>query len=262
MSIPSHSSCYFFKFGLLVTGKGEEKYLPQLFRSLEATGICSFEVIRKIEQLSPTNPPDRSRTDNRRVVGSPKNIPRKDVERISLPARRYIQSSPCNYVLLIDDLEGRHRDIAEQVFNRYREALDALLSSERERASVHFLANMLEAYYFADTQAINSVLGTSLQEYEGDVETISSPKGELKQILKQSSRRFREVEDGGKIIQELDMTRILGNPETCAALRTLFAWCLKILKQYPDSNNLNLNDLEKLYHIEDGKLYEITASQL
>ncbi|MEC4802890.1 MAG: DUF4276 family protein [Jaaginema sp. PMC 1079.18] len=255
MSNPSHSqpTCYFFKFGLLVTGKGEERYLPQLFRSLMATEICSFEVIRKIEQLNPIT--SKARIE---IVGSGKKIPSEDEKRIGIPARQYIDSDDCNYVLLIDDLEASREGKAKQVFDRYREVLDAFLLNKRERASVHFLVNMLEAYYFADIQAINQILGTSLQEFDGDVETISHPKGNLKQ----SYRGFREVEDGGKIIQELDMTRILGNPETCAALRTLFAWCLKILKQYPDSSNLNLNDLEERYHIEDGKLYEITASQL
>ena len=39
---------------------------------------------------------------------------------------------------------------------------------------------MLEAYYFADAQAINAVLETSLPDREGDVETIRNPKSNLR----------------------------------------------------------------------------------
>ena len=35
------------------------------------------------------------------------------------------------------------------------------------KAAVHFLVNMLEAYYFADAEAVNSVLGTKLQDFDG-----------------------------------------------------------------------------------------------
>jgi len=41
----------FFKLGLLVTGKTEEEHIPKLFRTQMELDICSFEVIRKVEQL-------------------------------------------------------------------------------------------------------------------------------------------------------------------------------------------------------------------
>ena len=47
-------------------------------------------------------------------------------------------------------------------------------------ASVHFLVNMLEAYYFAHAAATNGVLGTELEDFEGDVESIRHPKNDLK----------------------------------------------------------------------------------
>lgn len=256
MSVPSssRSPCYYFKFGLLVTGRGEEQYLPQLFRSLMETGICSFEVIGKVEQLNPIT----SKIKKLKMVGSGKTILSKDEKRIGIPAREYIKSDPCKYVILIDDLEADRQEIAKEVFDRYRTILDTMLPKQKNQTSVHFLVNMLEAYYFANAQAINKVLGTSLQDFAGDVETIRHPKGELKQIYS----GFQEVRNGGKILQELDVIHILANPETCAALRTLFAWCLKIIQQYPYADDLDLNSLEELYQIETGKLYEVTASQL
>ena len=51
------------------------------------------------------------------------------------------------------------------VTDRYRRVLDTILSSSQSRrASVHFLVNMLEAYFFAHSDAVNSVLGTNLDD--------------------------------------------------------------------------------------------------
>ena len=80
--------------------------------------------------------------------------------------------------------------------------------------------NMLEAYYFADASAINAVLNTALGDYESDVESIRHSKNELKKAF----AGFDEVEHGGRILARLDIPHVLSRPETCAALRTLFAW--------------------------------------
>ena len=164
----------FFKFGLIVTGKGEEDFLPKLFRSLAATQRCSFQVIRRIGQRSPIT----SRTKKLKMVGAGKTIPNRDEAEMGLPARRYLAEQD-TFVILVDDLEANRAPHAAEIFRRYRKALDAILLGPQEsRASVHFLVNMLEAYYFADTNAINEVLGTNLLDYEGDVETIRHPKTE------------------------------------------------------------------------------------
>ena len=58
----------------------------------------------------------------------------------------------------------------QEVFGRYRAALDTVLSEDQaRRAAVHFFVNMLEAYYFADTRAVNSMLtvGQYLQPSRG-----------------------------------------------------------------------------------------------
>ena len=204
-------------------------------------GICSFEVIRKVEQLG-------VRTSEKRLkmVGTGKDIPNKDAERIEYPARVYLQT-PCTYILLLDDLEYARTHQAPQIFERYRNVLDTILLDQKHRASVHFLVNMLEAYYFADAATVNAVLGTSLNDYEGDVETIRHPKGELKQRYS----GFKEKEHGGQILDRLDVEKVLSDPNTCASLRTLFAWCLKALGEVPTDK----------YQLLSGKLSEITKAQ-
>jgi len=114
--------------------------------------------------------------------------------------------------------------------------------------SVHFLVNMLEAYYFAHAQAINDVMGASWTDYGGDVETIGHPKGELKKHLD----TFDEIEHGQQIVQRLDVPHILSRPETCASLRTLYGWCWRALGLPPSED----------YQLEKGRYFEITLPQI
>ena len=175
-----HPQCAYFHFGLIVTGETEEQHLPKLFKSLMGTGNCTFEVIRRVDQLGAITSEERLK-----ALGNRKDIPSQEAK-IGLAARRYLRIDDCHFVLLIDDLEYDRRDQAQQIFDRYRLALDTVLNGLKHRASVHFLVNMLEAYYFADARAINAVLKTSLLDYEDDVETIRT----LKAILEQNSPRF------------------------------------------------------------------------
>lgn len=78
-SSAGQTPCYFFRFGLIVTGKGERDHLPRLFRSLTTTKVCHFEVIRFIGQRSP-----RSEKRRLKMVGHGKTIPDKDTEEIGL----------------------------------------------------------------------------------------------------------------------------------------------------------------------------------
>ncbi|MBI1881852.1 MAG: DUF4276 family protein [Chloroflexi bacterium] len=246
--------CYFCHFGLIVTGKGERHHLPKLFRSLMATGICAFQVIQFIGQRGPITSQKRIL----KMVGSGKKIPDKDAGEIGLPARTHLKADECCFVALVDDLEHDRRNQAQQVFDRYRQALNTVLTvAQSSRASVHFLVNMLEAYYFADAQSVNTVLSLELplEDYPGDVEEIPHPKSELKKLYP----GFREREDGGKILDLLNVEHVLSRADTCASLRTLFAWCAKMLEQYPDYQSLSLADK---YRFQDGRLSEITRSQL
>jgi hypothetical protein len=49
----------------------------------------------------------------------------------------------------------------------------------------YFLVNMLEAYYFAHSKAVNMAAGRIVlaNDHEGDVETIPHPKNELKALI-------------------------------------------------------------------------------
>ena len=234
----------FFRFGLIVTGQGEEEFLPTLFRSLEATGRCHFRVIRRIGQRSPI----QSSRRQLRMLGSGKRIPDRDAVEIGLPSRRFL-SSDDRYVLLIDDLEeGRSADI-QQIFDRYRLALDTMLTANQaHRASVHFLVNMLEAYYFADARAVNAVLGTDLVDCEGNVETIRNPKRELKGL----SPGFDEREHGRRIVERLNVPHMLSRPDACCSLRTIFAWIYAAIEE-PDC---------EIRPLLDGCHNETTRSQI
>ena len=163
------------------------------------------------------------------MIGSGKLIPNKDAEKIGLPSRNFL-SSDDRYVLLIDDLEAKRSQDIQQVFDRYRLALDTMLSeSQAHRASVHFLVNMLEAYYFADAQTVNAVLGTDLVDFEGDVETIRNPKRDLKGF----SPGFDEREHGRQIVERLNIPHVLSRADACCSLRTIFAWVYTAIEE-PD----------------------------
>jgi hypothetical protein len=112
------------RFGLIVTGEGEEQSLPQLFRVLMAKAHCVFQVIRRVRQRSPITAPDRIR----RMVGSGRRLPTKDEEEVGVPVLLFLRRNPGSYAMVVDDLEGARRAIAANVFGRYRTALDAALA--------------------------------------------------------------------------------------------------------------------------------------
>ena len=244
-----HPQCAYFHFGLIVTGATEEQHLPKLFKSLMGTGNCTFEVIRRVSQLGAITSEERLK-----ALGNRKDIPSQEAK-IGLAARRYIKIDDCRFVLLIDDLEYDRRDQAQQIFDRYRTALDRILNELKHRTSAHFLVYMLEAYYFADAEAIKAILNTSLSDYEGDVEEIHGPKEDLKRL----PSGFREIEDGGRILDQINIERVLSHPDACASLRTLFAWCVKVLETY---SNHDCADCYDKYRLHDGILSEITQTQL
>jgi len=219
----------FCRFGLLVTGRGEAEFIPDLFRCLAATGRCSFTILRRIGQRSPMTSPKREL----RVVGTRKQIPDRDADEIDLPARGHLIQKD-SFVVVLDGLEHNRRPQAREIFERYRGALDAMLESRGlgHRASVHFLVNMLEAYYLANAAAVNSVLGTSLSDFDGDVEDIRHPKNDLKKL----GRGFDEYCHGAQIVARLDVPHVLSRVGTCASLRTLFAWCARAAGVLPTTD--------------------------
>jgi len=213
--------CSFCIFGLIVTGKGEEESLPGFFRSLMTRSGCSFVIVRRIGQRNPITSPLR----RLRMVGSGQVIPTEDEQDIAIPARRFLRQQPCRFVVLIDDVEHDRRPVISQIFARYRTALDTLLTpDERQRAAVHFFANMVEAYFFAHNDAVNNGLKKTVLagDFTGDVETIPHPKNQLKHLFP----GFDEIVHGAAIISRLDLDRVLSDPHSCAFLRSLIRWCV------------------------------------
>ena len=93
---------------------------------------------------------------------------------------------------------------------------------------------MLEAYYFADTAAVIAVLGSPqapLEDCPGDAELIPHPKRQISQMFSS----FNEIEHGRKIVRQLDLEKVLRRIDTCASLRTLFAWCSLALMETFDN---------------------------
>ena len=250
-SSQSYSHIY---FGLIVTGDSEKGHLPNLFKSLMSTGWCTFNVIGKVPQRRPIT----SEQEKLRMVRKGSIIPDKD-EGVVIIARRFFEKCPYGFVLLIDDMDG-WVDRASEVFKRYRLGLNTMLNSEQQkRAAVHFLVNMLEAYYFADAAAINAELKRQppLADYQGDVETIPNPKHELKKLYPE----FNEISDGGGILKKLDVEHVLSRPETCAWLRTLFAWCVKILERHPCCDASNLDSPSHKFCLSNGTYSPVTSGQ-
>lgn len=235
----------FVRFGLWVTGEGEEEFLPALFRSLAESGHGIFTVQRRIGQRSP-----RQEKQRLKMVGKGKTIPDKDEEEIGLPARRFLQSAPETMVLIVDDFEDDRRPLVQQVYQRYRTALDTMLVpvKHQHRAAVHFLVPMLEAYYFADTRPVNEVLGLQLSDHDDDVETQRHPKKELKKL----ASTFDEKEHGKQILPKLDVPHILSHPERCPSLRTLFKWCVKAMGE----------PFTERFQLENGNLFDVTKPQI
>jgi len=224
LKTPGYPYC---RFGLIVTGKGERDFLPKFFSSLMNRAGCSFEVIGRIGQRNPITATQRIL----KMAGTGKTIPDNDAQYIGLPARHFLRNQPSHYVLLIDDVEAARRSLINHVFMRYRKAIDTMLRPEEIRkAGVHFFANMLEAYYFANSEAVNIALKTLVlsSDFAGDVETIYHPKNQLKNLFK----GFDEREHGALIVQQLDLDYILANPNTCAFLRSLIGWCVDQLAQH------------------------------
>jgi hypothetical protein len=264
-------------FGLIITGKGERQFFPTFLASLGHTGAAQFEVIAQIGQRSPITSPSR----RLKMVGKGMIITNEDQDQIGIPARNFIKLSPNHCVILIDDLERASLEHAAEKFQRYRSAIDTMMAKEpglTPRAAVHFLANMLEVYYFADTRAIQQYFNfpTGLDDFAGDFETISHPKGEIDALCKQYlGRGFHEIDDGWAIIRQLNIEHVLSNPATCTWLRALFAWCIEKMIRYHyrlelSQENINiLREIEEdfyqliqVFHLEDGQYADIPKTQL
>ena len=211
------------RFGLIVTGEGEEGFVCDLFKPLMKALHCKFEVIRRVGQLSPRKD---DMAPKLRIVGTAKAVPTRDQD-IGLIARTYLNKHPSGFVILVDDLERARASQRIDVFARYRRAFDTILQAEADRTAVFFFVNMLEAYYFAHPAAIKAAIGLDIETRLNDVEAIPHPKNDLKSL----APGFDEIRDGKKIVQKLDLAVVLGKADTCASLRALVAWVFRAVGQ-------------------------------
>lgn len=243
------STWKFIKIGLVVTGEGEREFAADLFQSILETGKCTFPILRQTGQRRAIRD-ERQRAYN----ATGKVIPDRDAE-IGAQIRGWLRQNDSHFAIWLDDLESAHRSEAAGKFSRLRKAVDVMLAKEpklKPRFSAHLLVNMLEAYYFAQASAVNEVLETTLTNHVGDCENIPHPKNELKRLARAAGKSFDEKADGAKIVPKLDIESILGNPNSCRALRTLVAWCWEALGEARTDR----------FQLNDGIYWDITARQL
>lgn len=250
----------FIRIGLVVTGEGEWDFLPELLREIAATGHAHFFVLRRTGQRTGLS---EARIDD--YVNQGKQIPDHDAE-VAYDIRRHVATTN-HYAIWIDDLESDSRADAVGKVGRLTRALNVVMGKRqdlRERCSAHMLVNMLEAYYFAHTDAVNGVnlnrrgdgeeIFLDLKDHAGDCENITHPKNELKKAAKSLDRgvTFDEVTHGGEIVRSLDLERVLSDPTRCRALRTLVAWCWEAIGEPRDER----------FRLSDGVYWDVTAPQL
>jgi hypothetical protein len=216
------------RVGLIVTGKGEEDSLHEVFNhALMPHANCLFSIIGRVPQL----PPATASKAQIKITGTSRQAESWD-ERIGLWALGFLRQYPGSLVVVLDDIEHDRRPVIDRVFGRYRDALDSVLAKPglSGRTSVHFLANMKEAYYFAHSSAVNGVAGAAVlaADHPTDVEQIRDPKNSLAAVW---PGKFRERRDGNEIIRALDLAHILARPQECCWLRAMVAWCLDRFNQ-------------------------------
>lgn len=251
----------FVKIGLVVTGEGERDFISAFLRPIAATGKCHFPIILQTGQRHAL-----TETKERAYNATGKIIPDRDAA-IGAKIRHWLASDESHYAIWLDDLESASRPDAARKFERMRKAVDTMLSKSellKPRFAVHFLVNMLEAYYFAHTSVVNAVnfqrdevetpVYLQLQDHAGDCENLVHPKNELKRLVANIGRGFSfdETLDGTVIVHRLDLDRILGSPATCRSLRTLVAWCWETIGE-PRAERFRLTD---------GVYWNATAGQL
>jgi len=245
---------------VLVTGMAEKEGIHLLFRPLLSCGFITFEEPQKIDQLSP-------RSGDLKITGTGKKIlPTRDVQ-LGKIALQFLGNlgQESNILIIVDDLEYDRRAIAAAVFERYRSALDAFLMPKglHRRASVHFLKFMLEAYYLADPEALGKALSARypdapMQAFEnivGDVEEVRHPKN----VIKSHVVSFDEIRDGNAILEELDVSKVLSNPDHCRSLRTMFHWCHSFMRDHPAYKEWS--DRTDFPGLLEQKLWSLTANQ-
>ncbi len=260
------------EFGLIVTGESEEGALHGLFRALFETGLCSVKIHCRIGQLGPRKekPPSTPKLPGNSIG----RVPRRD-EELAQKCRNWLcdsengwQPRPRRRLVLFDDLESARVSQVEMLFFRYREAVDLLLTeSLKPRVAVHFLANMLEAYFWADPRGLEEHLGLNVSNIQlpADPEEIPHPKNLIQSELQKlkSGRSYREVDHGTVLIGKLDLAEVLKDPTTCGYLRAALGWMVDSLERVTTQPEvLAYFQLRQKFQLDHGLFARATAHQL
>lgn len=237
---------------LFVTGEGEEAFLATFFRQLR-----HFESGDVIITADYAFPQITVATSAKKLAKHGKEVLEKIDKAAVKKIRPLLLTSTEHYAVLVDDLETERRFLAESQFNFYQEQIHRILDARPEiknRFSVHFFVNMIEAYYFKHPEVANEVCGTLLDEHPGDVENIRHPKNRLKDLVSKLDRgqKFDEVVHGAAIAKKLDLPKVLEHPQHCRALRTLVAWIWEAIGR----------ERGKEYQLQHGLYWDVTATQL
>ena len=238
-----------------VTGHAEVECVPAIIRKC----MRLSSAVVKIGTVSRVRQRPRLRI---RAKGSQKCQVLPEHEKLAREIPKLVRDER-SYFLWIDDLENEEdRKQPQPHFDYYARLLDdAVHAPMRERCSIHFLVNMLEAYFLADTSAVNTVLqpflerpDTSLKRHQGDCENIKNPKGTLVSHVKHCNptKRYIETTHGPGIARQLDIEQILSNPNHCRALRTLVAWCWEAIGEARTDQ----------FQLLAGVYWDVTAHQL
>lgn len=162
-------------------------------------------------------------------------------------------------LLVIDDLEHDDRAHATPGLQYWRNLLQGFAAQRDVSVGVHFLVNMLEAYFFAQASKINehyrerNQIELSLRDHLGDVENLPSPKGTLKDhIAVHRGCGYSETDDGVQISRRVDLKVVLQDPMKCRSLRTLVAWIHEQAGQ-PRGDD---------YQLANGQYWDVTVDQL
>ncbi|ODA33683.1 DUF4276 family protein [Planctopirus hydrillae] len=237
---------------LFVTGEGEETFLATFFRQLR-----HFESGEVIITADYAFPQITVSTNAKKLAKHGKEVLEKIDKATVKKIRPWLLTSTGHYAVLVDDLETERRFLAESQFNFYQEQIHRILDAQPEiknRFSVHFFVNMIEAYYFKHPEVVNQVCKTLLGEYPGDVENIRHPKQEIDKAIRSidPKEKFREIKHGASIAKKLDLRKVLENPQHCRALRTLVAWIWEAMGRKRSQE----------YQLEQGLYWDVTVTQL
>ncbi len=256
-------------FGLLVTGKLEEggreggraqASLADLFRPIRNTGLCDLKVALRFNQWVPEKkePPLTVRRSP-----EPKSLPTFKQE-IALKVRGWLENGQNRFLIFIDDGERARAATIGEVFADYRSTITALLpEAQHPRVAVHFLVNMIEAYYFADPERASEALGWSIPRIGGDPEEIRNPYSDLIEAAGRLGKDYgKKRETGERVLARIRLEEILKNPEHCGWLRAAVRWLVFSLENATDQPEaLEAFGFRQLFHLESGKIAPLTGAQ-